>query len=79
MSKIFSLKLQDEIFRDTEEVLRHLQKPRNAYLNEAVYFYNHLWQRKILKGVLAQESSMVAEDSLEVLEAFEQLEDELVE
>ena len=79
MSKLLSLKLQDDVFRDTEEVLRHLQKPRNAYLNEAVNFYNSLWRRKILKEALAQESAMVAGDSLEVLEVFEQLEDELVE
>ena len=79
MSKSLSLKLQDEIFQDTEEVLRHLQRPRNAYLNEAVNFYNHLWRRKFLKETLLRESAMVAVDSLEVLEVFEQLEDELVE
>jgi hypothetical protein len=79
MSKLLSLKLQDKVFHDTEEVLRHVQKPRNAYLNEAVNFYNHLWRRKILKEALVRESAMVAEDSLAVLEAFEQLEDELAE
>jgi len=79
MAKLLSLKLQDKVFQDTEEVLGHIQKPRNAYLNEAVNFYNHLWRRKILKQALAQESAMVAADSLEVLEAFEQLEDELAE
>ena len=79
MSKLLSLKLQDNVFHDTQEVLRHVQKPRNAYLNEAVNFYNHLWRRKILKEALVRESAMVAEDSLAVLEAFEQLEDELAE
>jgi hypothetical protein len=79
MAKLLSLKLQDKVFQDTEEVLRHVQKPRNAYLNEAVNFYNHLWRRKILKEALVRESAMVADDSLEVLQAFEQLEDELVE
>jgi hypothetical protein len=79
MAKLLSLKLQDKVFQDTEEVLRHVQKPRNTYLNEAVNFYNHLWRRKILKEVLVRESAMVADDSLEVLEAFEQLGDELTE
>lgn len=79
MSKLLSLKLQDNVFQDTEDVLRQVQKPRNAYLNEAVNFYNCLWKRKILKEALAGESAMVADDSLEVLEAFEQLEDELAE
>ena len=77
MSKSLSLKLQDEIFQDTEDVLHHLRKSRNAYLNEAVNFYNHLWRREFLTETLLRESAMVAADSLEVLEVFEQLEDEL--
>ena len=79
MSKVLSLKLQDTVFRDTEEVLGHLQRPRNAYLNEAINFYNHLWRRKLLKQALEKESGLVSGDSLEVLQVFEQVEDELVE
>lgn len=36
-----------------------------------------LWKRKLLKRALAKESALVAADSLEVLGAFERLEDEL--
>ncbi len=36
-----------------------------------------LWKRRLLKKTLAKESALVAEDSMEVLEAFEQIEDEI--
>lgn len=77
MSKVLSLKLQDEVFQETEEILRQRRKPRNAYFNEAINLYNKLWKRKLLKKTLAEESALVADDSLQVLETFEQLEDEL--
>jgi predicted transcriptional regulator len=79
MSKVLSLKLKDEIFREAEEILRRNKRPRNAYLNEAVDFYNKLWKRKLLKRTLARESALVAGDSLEVLRCFEKIEDELPE
>lgn len=79
MSKVLSLKLQDAVFQEAEEILRRSRKPRNAYFNEAISFYNKLWKRKLLKRALVKESALVAEDSLEVLEAFERLEDELIE
>ena len=77
MSKLLSLKLRDKVFLDAEEILRRSRKPRNAYFNEAINFYNKLWKRKLLKKILAEESAMVADESLVVLEAFELLEDEL--
>ena len=49
MSKVLSLKLKDEVFREAEEILRQNKRPRNAYLNEAINFYNKLWKRKLLK------------------------------
>lgn len=79
MSKVLSLKLKDEIFREAEEILRQNKRPRNAYLNEAINFYNKLWKRKLLKRTLTRESALVASDSLEVLHCFEQIEGELPE
>ena len=79
MSKVLSLKLQERVYEEAEEILRRSRRARNAYFNEAIHFYNKLWKRKLLKKTLASESALVAADSLEVLEAFEQLEDELGE
>jgi predicted transcriptional regulator len=79
MAKAVSLKLQDDVFQEAEEVLRRTRRSRNAYFNDAIRFYNKLWERKSLKRALAAESTLVAADSLAVLEAFEQMEDELGE
>lgn len=79
MSKALSLKLKDEVFREAEGILRRSRRPRNAYFNEAISLYNTLWKRKLLKQALAKESALLAKDSLEVLRAFEQMEDRLVE
>ncbi len=77
MSKNLSLKLQDEIFEETERVLRKVKRPRNAYINEAIHFYNKLFARRILKDQLLKESAMVAKDSIAVLEEFEKFEESL--
>lgn len=77
MSKNLSLKLQDEIFKETEQVLRRIRRPRNAYINEAIHFYNKLYGRKLLKNQLMKESTMVAGDSMVVLGEFEKFEEGL--
>jgi hypothetical protein len=77
MSKNLSLKLQDEIFEETERVLRKVKRPRNAYINEAIHFYNKLFARRMLKAQLLKESAMVAKDSMTVLEEFEKFEESL--
>lgn len=79
MSKLLSLKLQDRVYEEAEEILRKSRKARNAYFNEAINLYNKLWKRKLLKRALAAESVLVAADSMELLETFERLEDELAE
>ena len=56
MSKNLSLKLQDEIYKEMEQVLRKLKRPRNAYINEAIHFYNKLIARRLLKNKLMRES-----------------------
>ena len=78
MSKILSLKLKDEIFEETEGILKKAKRPRNAYINDAIHFYNRLFTRKMLKSQLRKESAMVAEDSLAVLNEFEKFEEDLL-
>ncbi len=77
MSKNLSLKLQDEIFEETEQLLRKVKQPRNAYINEAIHFYNKLVARRLLKSKLLKESNIVATDSMVVLEEFEKFEENL--
>lgn len=74
--KNLSLKLEDDIFMETEKILSKIRKPRNRYINEAIEFYNKLYRRRLLSKKLAKESKIVAEDSMRVLAEFESLHDE---
>ena len=79
MSKVLSLKLRDEIFAETERILKQRRRPRNRYFNEAIAFYNRLWNRRQLARQLANESRAVAADSMAVLAEFEAFQEELPE
>ncbi len=74
--KTLSLKLDDNIFNDTEDVLVKVKKSRNRYINEAVAYYNRLNRRKLISIKLAKESRLVKNESLAVLAEFESLQDE---
>jgi len=69
--KSISLKLQDRIFKETENLLQLLNLSRNSYINEAVAFYNRYQKRKLLEQQLMKESELVAEDSMAVLKEFD--------
>ncbi len=74
--KILSLKLDDPIYAEAEEITLHLKIARNRYINEAVNLYNIYQKRRILKNQLSQESNLVSENSLEILKEFELFRDE---
>ena len=74
--KTLSLKLDDNIFNETESVISRLKKSRNRYINEAVDFYNKINKRKIIARKLAKESKLVSPESLSILSEFEKLQDE---
>jgi hypothetical protein len=71
--KTVSLKIDDAIFGETEEILSVMKKPRNRYINEAIGFYNKLQKKIILEQKLRNESKLVSPDSLSVLKEFEEL------
>ena len=77
--KQLSLKLREEIFQDVETVIHKMHIPRNAYINQALDFYNKLQRRRMLKKQLHKESLMVRDRSLEVLHEFERLGDPIPE
>ena len=79
MAKVLSLKLRDDIFREVEDIVHKIKKSRNAYINEALAFYNQENRKKILRKTLELESRLVRKNSLEVLEEFEKLEDRILE
>ena len=46
--KTLSLKLDEMIFEETEELLSKLSKPRNRYINEALHYYNQVQKKKLI-------------------------------
>jgi hypothetical protein len=74
--KSLSLKLDDKVFSDTEEITGELKLARNRYINDAVDLYNLFNKRQLLKKKLTKESKLVAKDSRQVLDEFEKLIDE---
>jgi hypothetical protein len=74
--KNLSLKLEDDIFIETEKIVAKVKKNRNRYINEAIKFYNKIYKRKLLSKQLSKESKLVADESLKVLAEFERMDDE---
>ena len=68
--------MDEKVFQETEKILTKVRKNRNRYINDAVQFYNVLQKRRILKNQLMQESKLVREESMKVLEEFESLANE---
>jgi predicted transcriptional regulator len=74
--KILSLKLDDDIFDEAEEITSALKVARNRYINEAVSIYNRVNKKRLLKTQLAKESALTSLDSMDILHEFEKLIDE---
>jgi len=75
MYKNLSLKLEENIYLDTEKIRKKIKTPRNTYINSAVDHFNKLHMRKTLKDKLQKESKLVSRESLKVLQEFEKLSD----
>jgi hypothetical protein len=77
MTKVLSLKIKGDVFEDVERMTRQLKMPRNAYINEALGFYNDFNRRKTMRKKLQMESFLTRKGSMEVLAELEKLEDEI--
>ena len=73
--KTLSLKLDDFIYQETEQLLEKIKKPRNRYINEALQYYNRIQKKKIIAKLLETESKLVRDESLKVLAEFENFEE----
>jgi hypothetical protein len=71
--RTISLKIDESIFGDTENIIARIKKPRNRYINEALEYYNKIQNRKILESKLEKESALVREESISVLNEFESI------
>jgi predicted transcriptional regulator len=74
--KTLSLKLDDDIFDETDKITSKLKLARNRYINDALKMFNAYKKRQLLKEQLTKESKLVSEDSMDILKEFEQMENE---
>jgi predicted transcriptional regulator len=74
--KTLSLKLDDDIFSETDAMASKLKIARNRYINEALNIYNMVNKRRLLKKQLVKESKLVKKDSMAILAEFEKLMDD---
>ncbi|HBX52560.1 MAG: hypothetical protein A2275_09840 [Bacteroidetes bacterium RIFOXYA12_FULL_35_11] len=73
--KTLSLKLDEFIFQETEQVLIRLKKTRNRYINEALQYYNRLQRKILLAKKIETESMLVQKESMKILAEFDNLDD----
>lgn len=71
--KVISLNIDEIIFSETEKIVALMKKPRNRYINEAIDFYNKHQQRALLERKLQKESENVSENSMNILNDFEEI------
>ena len=74
--KVLSLKLKDEVFSEAEKLIEKIHVSRNAYINQALSFYNKVNKRRLLRKQLERESRETRAVSLEVLREMEKLDDD---
>ena len=70
--KSIALKLDEAVFLETDEIILELSMSRNRYINEAVAYYNRMQRKLILEEKLKKESELVRDESLRVLQEFEE-------
>lgn len=68
-----SLKIDDSIFGETEKILARIKIPRNRYINEALEYYNKVQRRQLLEKRLKNDSYLVKNESVKVLNDFERI------
>ena len=76
--KVLSLKLKDEIFKDVERMVEKQHVSRNAYINQALDFYNKFNRRRQLSKQLAKESKICRAESMKVLKEWEFIDPHLI-
>jgi hypothetical protein len=73
--KNLSLKLDENVFAETEKITEALKMPRNRYINAAIEFYNSYHSKLLLRKRLGVESMLVRSSSMDILRDMELLED----
>ena len=69
-----SLKIDDKILSEADNLWKEGQKSRNSYFIDAIAYYNSIKKKELLAKQIAKESELVRASSKEVLSEMEKLE-----
>lgn len=75
MSRLLSLKLEDELYNTLESDIIELKIPKNQYINLAVKEYQKLLKKERLKKQFEIEVKLVKESSAEMIKILNELQD----
>jgi hypothetical protein len=75
MSKVLSLKLDENAYQETETIRKRLNMPRNLYIRKALAHFNALYARKALAQDYQKASQHLSSAHLAYLKETELLED----
>jgi hypothetical protein len=75
MSKVLSLKLDENAYQETEAIRKRLNMPRNLYIRKALAHFNALYTRKALAQDYQKTSQHVSAAHLDYLKETELLDD----
>ena len=75
MTKVLSIRLDEETYFVAEKIRKKLKLPRNTYIRKAIIHYNALYARKLLECEYRKASHRLGAAHLEYLKKTELLED----
>ncbi len=75
MSKVLSLKLDENAYQEIEAIRKRLNMPRNLYIRKALAHFNALYARKALAQDYQKSSHQVSAAHLAYLKETELLDD----
>ena len=78
MTRLISLKIEEGELRKVDHSAQTVGVSRNAYINKALRFFNHLYERRLLAKELRRESEQVGQESSAVLREFETFQGEVL-
>ena len=71
--KTLSLKLDDSVFTETEQVINHIKNPETGILMKPWIFIIRFKKESLIAAKLEKESKLVKDDSIQVLHEFEMI------
>lgn len=76
MSKLISVKIDEKVLEETDEMVKNLNISRNKFVTEAILEYTKMKKRAALEQQIRIASFLVRESGMEILKEFEALEDD---